>query len=181
MKKKIFIGIAILFALHFVTWKIWGERALLKKGFTALDENEECTYNFSYLARTDFYDGIEYTYTSKRIYISRISRDQSDPAIRSIRVLGDVKTVLGYRESLFDSLSSITDEINEIHQLMIIEGNWIQMNPYLIDSNFNCWVLGSDMDLGYEPLLIWAFIGWVDVANKYTYLIYQTYVDWVKG
>lgn len=173
MKKKIFIGIAVLFVFHFVTWKIWGEEKFLKKGFYTLEEMSSCK-GYQVIENLD---GVDYKLEPVRFNISSLTKDAIDDSV-SLVILNDKSLmVLGYRKDIYTRIRSEIDTTTSYPLLFIVSRDWIPQNPYFNDALFYCWAFGTDDIFSEEPLLIWAFVGWIDVANRYTYPIYERYVD----
>ena len=178
-KKKILLIVIAIFIIHFLTWKVWGEVTLLKKGFSKLENNPECERMYSGLPRTVIYEGKEHIFTSQRVYINQISRTNDADSVRLMMINGKQEEIFSYRPGMLQSFSDQTDSANVIFQLFIVSEEWISSNPYLQDASFSCWELGSDIDDGYEPLLVWGFWGWLDISNKYLNQAYwDFYVDY---
>lgn len=148
---------------------------LLRKGFTMLENDIECTETFDRIDRADAIEGLK---PIDRLYINRIPRNNNADSTSALNFNGEVRSVFGYRPSLLSKFSAQSDSLNKVYQLMIVQEEWISSNPYLQDVNFICWVLGSDIDTSHNLLLVWGVFGWIDITNKATYSIYEEYVDY---
>jgi|TARA_R110001599_G_scaffold244895_1_gene445005 hypothetical protein len=178
MKKKIFLALLAFLAIHFFTWSLWGDKKLLQKGFTVLENNAECSDTFSRQEKTENYDESGINYKVDRVYIDRMSRINNADSVKNITVNGSLKQVFGYKESIFENFDIASDSTNTIYQLLIVSKEWIPSNPYLQDATYSCWVLGTDYDISYNPYLIWVFYGWTDISNTYFRRLHKEFFEY---
>lgn len=170
MKKRIFIGIAVLFVLHFVTWKIWGERALLKKGYTFLENKEECQNQFSIMTYSEEYEDTVYNYIGKKMY-----RFGENFDLKELEFRLDSEIKYAHRQ---DSVSK-----SKMYQLIDSTDYYIQLNfislnnynPCLASSFYECWAVDTDWNESHQPYLIWGFFGWIEMTNR-NYLVKNGFI-----
>ena len=165
MKKKIFIGIAILFVLHFMTWKIWGAEKLLIKGYSFLENNERCQDQFSIMTYSEEYEDTVYNYIGMKLYMFGEEFD-----LEKLEYQLNRETILAHRE---DSLSmgkifQISDSTDYYILLNFVGNNW--SNPYLNSSIYDCWAVNTDWNESHQPYLIWGFFDWIELTNR-NYLV----------
>ena len=160
MKKKIFIGIAILFVLHFVTWMTFGKKSLIKKQILEAESDPYCFSQDSIWAERE---GSSIS----------IHRDYDSMDTKTYRFRGVDYQVYGTESDDTDVFFDDTTTVVVERQLLSANSN-----PYIIIYSFACqewyWGCGTGREEN-GAFATWVFFGWVKFLEE------ETFISWFEN
>lgn len=163
LRKKIGLFLIVFFALHAMTWWLWGTDRLLVKGYEYLEKNESCQQQFSVMTYNEVYEDSLYNYIGEKLWVLDFDNIDSISTI----VIGGEEIVM-YRDET-KKVEILIDEMysSDIYYLQMYIGKKYP-NPYFQKATFDCWAFGSDWTEDHVPYLIWVFFGWIEITNEKT-------------
>ena len=161
-KKKIALVLIGFFALHALTWWIWGTEKLLVKGYEYLEGTEMCSPEVDgSIVSQEIYEDTTYTYIGERFWTTPIAGLDS---VFSLEINGVEREVHSMKSKRRQGLLDESYSRDIAFRVNYIDREYA--NPYYQNAFISCWAFGSDWTEDHEPYLIWAFFGWIEVTNE---------------